>query len=43
MDPETKMPRYSDAKGRTQLRSVFDGDAKRQFEAIRQYLTTLSE
>lgn len=43
LDPETKMPRYSDSKDRTQLRSVFDGDANKQFEAIRQYLTTLSQ
>ncbi len=43
LDPETKMPRYSDSKDRTQLRSVFDGDAVRQFDAIRQFLTTLSE
>jgi cytochrome c2 len=43
VDPETKMPRYSDSKDRTQLRSVFDGDANRQFDAIRQYLMTLSE
>jgi len=43
VDPETKMPRYSDSNDRTQLRSVLGGDAKQQFEAIRQYLTTIAE
>jgi cytochrome c2 len=43
LDAETKMPRYSDGKERTQLKSVLDGDARRQFDALRQYLLTLSE
>jgi hypothetical protein len=43
MDAETKMPRYSDMKERTQLKGMLEGDARRQFDAIRQYLLTLSE
>ena len=42
MDAETKMPRYSDMKERTQLKGILEGDARRQFDAIRQYLLTLS-
>jgi hypothetical protein len=42
VDPETKMPRYSDSSNRTQVLGIFDGDAAKQFDAIRQYLTTLS-
>jgi hypothetical protein len=43
MDAETKMPRYSDMKERTQLKGILEGDARRQFDAIRQHLLTLSE
>ena len=43
VDPETKMPRYSDSSNRTQLRGILEGDAVRQFDAIRQFLTTVSE
>ncbi len=38
VDPETKMPRYSDSNVRTQLKQVLDGDGRRQFDAIREYL-----
>ena len=37
VDPNTKMPRFDDADGKTSL-PTFDGDAKKQFEAIWQYL-----
>jgi hypothetical protein len=43
LDPETKMPRYSDGNVRTQLKQVFDGDGRRQFDAIREYLLSLPE
>ena len=43
VDPETKMPRYSDSANRTQLRGILEGDATKQFDAIRQYLTTIAE
>ncbi len=42
LDPETKMPRYSDGNVRTQLKQVFDGDGRRQFDAIREYLLQLA-
>lgn len=37
IDPETKMPRFDDADGKTGI-PVFDNDAKKQFEAIWNYL-----
>ncbi|HET6246245.1 MAG TPA: hypothetical protein VFE47_00970 [Tepidisphaeraceae bacterium] len=37
VDPETKMPRFDDADGKTGV-PVFDNDAKKQFEAIWNYL-----
>ncbi|MEK0445124.1 MAG: hypothetical protein RLZZ399_445, partial [Verrucomicrobiota bacterium] len=43
VDRETKMPRYSDGKSRTQLKGVLDGDATKQFDAIRQYLLSVAE
>jgi mono/diheme cytochrome c family protein len=42
IDPETKMPRYSDANVRTQLKQVLEGDGRRQFDAIREYLLRLA-
>ena len=42
VDPETKMPRYSDSNVRTQLKQVLDGDGRRQFDAIREYLLKLA-
>jgi mono/diheme cytochrome c family protein len=42
VDPETKMPRYSDSNVRTQLKQVLDGDGRRQFDAIREYLLRLA-
>ncbi len=43
VDPNTKMPRYSDSKDRTQLKGILDGDARLQFDSIRQYLMTVAE
>jgi cytochrome c2 len=42
LDPETKMPRYSDSNVRTQLKQVLEGDGRRQFDAIREYLLKLA-
>ena len=41
LDPETKMPKYADAEGMTQLTDILDGKGAEQFEAVRQYLRTL--
>ncbi|HWE03485.1 MAG TPA: c-type cytochrome [Tepidisphaeraceae bacterium] len=38
VDPETKMPRFDDADGKTGITTVFDGDARKQYEAIWNYL-----
>jgi cytochrome c2 len=38
LDPDSRMPRYADSKGRTAFTEVLGGDAGRQFEAIWQYL-----
>ncbi len=40
VDPETKMPRFDDADGKTGLTTIFDGDSHRQYEAIWNYLLT---
>ena len=37
IDPETKMPRFDDADGKTGV-AVFDNDARKQFEAIWNFL-----
>jgi hypothetical protein len=37
-DPATKMPRFSDDDGKTPLRDTLEGDARKQYEAIWQYL-----
>ena len=41
LDPDARMPKYSDAKGRTAFTEILDGDGKQQFEAIWQYLGSL--
>ena len=38
VDPNTKMPAFADAEGKSALRDVLDGDAGKQFESIWQYL-----
>ncbi len=38
LDPDSRMPKYADAKGKTAFTEVLGGDAARQFEAIWQYL-----
>lgn len=43
LDPETKMPKYADAEGMTQLTDILDGKGTEQFEAVRQYLRTLGD
>jgi mono/diheme cytochrome c family protein/glucose/arabinose dehydrogenase len=43
IDPETKMPRYSDSNLRTQIKQPLEGDGLRQFDAIRQYLISIQE
>lgn len=41
LDPDTKMPRFSDDEGKTPLTDFFEGNAHEQFEAIWQYLRTV--
>ena len=41
IDPETKMPKYADPEGMTQLTDQFDGKGAQQFDAIREYLRTV--
>jgi len=43
LDPETKMPRFSDDDGKTPLTDTLDGDATRQFEAIWHYIQGLKK
>ena len=38
VDPQTRMPTYFDKDARSVLVDVLEGDAKKQIEAIRQYL-----
>jgi hypothetical protein len=38
IEPETKMPKFADEKGKTPLTQHFDGDAHQQYDAIWQYL-----
>jgi hypothetical protein len=38
LDPNTKMPAFEREDGKTTILNVFDGDARKQFEAIWQYL-----
>jgi len=41
IDPQTKMPKYADPEGMTQLTDPLDGKGAEQFEAIREYLRTV--
>lgn len=41
IDPDARMPKYADPKGRTAFTDVLGGDAKKQFEAIWHYFRTL--
>ena len=43
IDPETKMPRFADEKGKTPLAEFFHGEASDQFDAIWQYLQTVAK
>jgi hypothetical protein len=43
IDPESKMPRFSDDEGRTPLTNILEGNAIDQFDAIWQYLHTVKE
>ncbi len=38
LDPNTKMPAFEREDGKTTIVNVYDGDARKQFEAIWQYL-----
>jgi mono/diheme cytochrome c family protein len=38
LDPDSRMPRYASAQGKTAFTEVLGGDAAKQFEAIWQYL-----
>jgi len=40
LDPDSRMPKYADAKGRTAITDVLDGDAAEQFQAIWHFLGT---
>ena len=41
IDPEAKMPKFADAKGKTAFTDVLGGDAARQFDAIWHFFRTL--
>lgn len=43
IDPETKMPKFADEEGKTQLTDFFEGRGAEQFDAIWQYLQTLKK
>jgi mono/diheme cytochrome c family protein len=43
VDPETKMPRFSDDEGKTPLTEILAGNANEQFDAIWQYLHSIKE
>ena len=43
IDPETKMPKFADEEGKTPLTQFYDGDARKQFDAVWEYLRTLSK
>ena len=38
VEPGTRMPSFADADGKTAIKDPFDGDAAKQYEAIRHYL-----
>ncbi len=41
IDPDTKMPKYADPEGVTQLSDPYEGKGPTQFEAIRQYIKSV--
>jgi len=41
IDPDTKMPKYADPEGITQLSDPYEGKGPAQFEAIREYIRTV--
>jgi mono/diheme cytochrome c family protein len=41
IDPDTKMPKYADPEGVTQLTDPYDGKGPAQFEAIWEYIRTV--
>ena len=41
IDPDTKMPKYADPEGVTQLSDPYEGKGPAQFEAIREYIRTV--
>ena len=41
IDPDTKMPKYADPEGMTQLTDPYEGKGPAQFEAIREYIRTV--
>ena len=41
IDPDSRMPKYADAKGKTAFTEVLGGDANKQFDAIWHYFRTL--
>lgn len=43
IDPDTKMPRFSDDAGKTTLTDVFGGHASDQFDAVWQYLQSFKK
>lgn len=43
LDPETKMPRFADDDGKTPLTDFFEGDARKQFDAIWHHLQGLKK
>ena len=43
VDPLTKMPKYADEEGQTQLTDVLDGDAQAQFKALWEHLRTVEK
>ncbi|MFK7740361.1 MAG: cytochrome c family protein [Planctomycetota bacterium] len=43
LDPEARMPKYADDRGRTAFTDVLGGDADKQFESIWQYLGGLAK
>ena len=41
IDPDTKMPKYADPEGMTQMTDPYEGKGPVQFEAIREYIRTI--
>ena len=35
---DSKMPSYADSEGKTSIKEILEGDARRQYEAIWHYL-----